>query len=412
MEPERLGKLRIERKEPVQGAASEQPRRRLKWKMILPAVLLIIAGFVFLQLYRNGVLTPSIPVRSTSTAKVHASQVLAEFNASGYVVAQRRASVASKGTGRLVYLGVREGSKVKKGDVIAQLENEDLKAEHAQIQAQLNVSRAQLNQAEVELVTAEKNWVRYKRLLELKAVSQLDHEAAADRYQKALAAVTSARAAIRAQEANLHRAEVLIEYTVIRAPFDGVILTKDADVGEVVAPFGSATNAKAAVVTMADPASVMVQADVAEASLPKVHIGQPCVIQLDSMPDERFPGRVDTIVPTADRTKGTVMVKVRFDSLEPRILPEMSARVTFLSRPIAEHEEQPFLGVHKDALAKKNDREGIFKIENGRAEWVPLTDVKYFGDYIVLGPPFQGGEQIVVEPPEKLEDGARVKTAE
>ncbi len=136
-------------------------------------------------------------------------------------------------------------------------------------------------------------------------------------------------AAVLAAQAALKAAEVNLEYTLIRAPFDAVVLTKNADVGDIVTPIGAAAKAKAAVVTIADMDSLQVEADVSESNLEKVKEGQPCEIQLDALPGERFDGDVHMIVPTADRTKATVMVKVRFARLDPRILPEMSARVAF-----------------------------------------------------------------------------------
>jgi RND family efflux transporter MFP subunit len=413
MEPERLKKLKIERKESISYDPAETPvKRRRQWKHLI--VILVVVALVLLLsgLYRKGVLTPAVQVQATSVALVYPSQVLTELSASGYVVAQRRASVASKGTGRLVYLGVVEGSRVREGDVIARLDNEDVKAERAQVAAQLNAAKAELGQAEAELTTAERNWERYKYLITERAVSQASYDDAKDRRLKAQAAIIAAKANIKALEASLNRSDVLVEYTLIRAPFDGVILTKNADIGEVVAPFGSAANAKAAVVTMADLTSLMVEADVAEASLPKVKQGQPCEIQLDSLPDERFSGAVDTIIPTADRTRGTVMVKVRFDRLDPRVMPEMSVRVAFLSRPLEEHEDKPLLAVHKDAVIKYKEREGVFRIENDLARWIPLPEGATFGDYLLLSPPFQIGDRIVLKPSGKLAEGIKVKVGE
>jgi RND family efflux transporter MFP subunit len=413
MEPERLKKLKIERKESISyGPAKTPVKRRRQWKHLIAILIVVALALLLNGLYRKGVLTPAVQVQATSVALVYPSQVLTELSASGYVVAQRRASVASKGTGRLVYLGVVEGSRVREGDVIARLDNEDMKAERAQVAAQLNAAKAELGQAEAELTTAERNWERYKYLITERAVSQASHDDAKDRRLKAQAAVIAAKANIKALEASLNRSDVLVEYTLIRAPFDGVILTKNADIGEVVAPFGSAANAKAAVVTMADLTSLMVEADVAEASLPKVKLGQPCEIQLDSLPDERFPGTVDTIIPTADRTRGTVMVKVRFDRLDPRVMPEMSVRVAFLSRPLGEHEDKPLLAVHKDAVVNSKEQAGVFKIENDLARWIPLPEGATFGDYILLSPPFQAGDRIVLKPSGKLTEGARVKVGE
>ncbi len=301
--------------------------------------ILAAAAVVVLYLFKSGFLTSATSVRTAAADWVYPSQAITQFNASGYVVAQRKASVASKGTGRIVYLGVQEGSRVKESDVIAMLDSDDLKAEKAQLEAQLVVARFDLARAETELATAGANFKRFKDLVEEKAGSQLDLENAQDRYLKAKAAIDSAKANIKAVQASIQRENVLIEYTNIRAPFDGVVLTKDAEVGEVVAPFGSATNAKAAVVSMADLSSLMVQADVGESFLSKVQNDQPCEIQLDAVPLTRFAGRVHMIVPTADRMRGTVMVKVRFDELDPRVLPEMSAKVAFFIPPSCRRRE-------------------------------------------------------------------------
>jgi RND family efflux transporter MFP subunit len=383
-------------------------KRKLVWISVSAAAAIALALYVL----NSGFLSSAVNVRTAAADWVYPSQVITLFNASGYVVAQRKAAVASKGTGRIVYLGVQEGSRVKEGDVIARLDSDDLKAEKAQLEAQLVVARFDLARSETEFSTAEINFKRLKDLLGKKAASQVDHENAQDRYLKGRVAVDSARANIKAVEAAIQRQSVLIEYTIIRAPFDGVVLTKDADVGEVVAPFGSATNAKAAVVSMADLSSLMVQADVAESFLSKVQVDQPCEIQLDAVPDTRFPGRVHMIVPTADRMRGTVMVKVRFDELDPRVLPEMSARAAFLSRPLAEGENKPMLGIHRDALISRGKEEGLFIADNGQAEWVPVSDSKFMGDYLIVGPPIKYGDRIVIKPPAGLKPGDRVAISE
>lgn len=395
--------------------------RRRPWTLWI--VIAAAAAAIVLYLFQAGLLTSATNVRTAGADWVYPSQVITQFNASGYVVAQRKASVASKGTGRIVYLGVQEGSCVKEGDVIARLDSDDLKAEKAQAEAQLVVAKFDLTRAETELGTAEANFRRLKELWGKKAAAQVDLENSQDRFLKAKAAIDSARANIKALEASVQRESVLIEYTIIRAPFDGVILTKDADVGEVVAPFGSATNAKAAVVSMADLSSLMVQADVGESFLGMVQSGQPCEIQLDAIPQARFAGRVHMIVPTADRMRGTVMVKVRFEELDPRILPEMSAKAAFLSRTLGPDENKPVLGVHRDALVSQRGGQGFFRVEKGQAEWVPIKNPQFLGDYLMIGPEFFGdnpmpaapvkhGDRIVIKPPARLKPGDRVEISE
>jgi RND family efflux transporter MFP subunit len=292
------------------------------------------------------------------------------------------------------------------------LDSDDLRAEKAQLEAQLVVARFDLERAETELGTAEVNFKRLQGLWGQKAASQVDLENAQDRFLKAKAAIDSAKANIKAVQASIQRENVLIEYTIIRAPFDGVVLTKDADVGEVVAPFGSATNAKAAVVSMADLSSLMVQADVGESFLNKVQNDQPCEIQLDAVPNTRFAGRVHMIVPTADRMRGTVMVKVRFDELDPRVLPEMSAKAAFLSRRLGPDENEPLLGVHRAALVSRKGEQGVFRVENGKTEWVPINSPQFLGDYLMLDKPIRHGDRIVIKPSDRITAGDKVEISE
>ena len=193
-------------------------------------------------------------------------------------------------------------------------------------------------QGEAELNEAERNFNRSRDLLAKNFVSQAAHDAAIGRLERARAAVSGYRAAIAVAQANHRAAQVAVEQTLIRAPFDGVVLTKNANVGDVITPFSSALGSQAAVVTMADMSTLEVEADVSESNLAKIKLDQPCEIQLDAVPDARFRGRLLRLVPTVDRTKATVMAKVRFAELDARILPEMSAKVSFLSQEVPDAE--------------------------------------------------------------------------
>lgn len=406
MDAEKVSRLQIT------GRDRRAPARVRARKVIVIVLLLAGLGGLATWLHASGVWVRSMPVQVVAVTSVYPSQVVTDFNASGYVVAQRKAAVSSKGTGRLQYLGVKEGSRVEAGQLLARLENDDLQAEKSQVEGQLAAARAELVRADADARTAGRQHRRFKALWDQRVVAKADFENAWEQDRRSNAAVAAARANIRALEAALRRAEVLLEYTEIRAPFDGVVLTKNADEGEVVAPFGSSVNARAAVVTMADLASLEVQADVSEAFLHKVMEGQPCEVQLDALPDARLLGRVATIVPTADRTRGTVMVKVRFDRIDPRVLPEMSARVAFLSRPLDELERRPFLAVHGDALTERSGAKGVFAFDRDRVRWVPLEAVVTKGDFLVLGSPWKEGEKIVRKPSTSLQDGARAQIEE
>ena len=190
---------------------------------------------------------------------------------------------------------------------------------------------------------------------------------------KARAGVNSLAASVAVAQANLRAAEVNVDQTLIRAPFDGVVLTKAANVGDVVTPFSSATDAKGAVVTMADMATLEVEADVSESNLSKVRIDQPTEIQLDALPDRRFRGVVSRMVPTVDRSKATVMTKIRFMDIDPRVLPEMSAKVTFLSEAVSEEQRVARTAVSPAAVVNRHGRSTAFVVRDGIAREVPVV---------------------------------------
>ncbi len=339
------------------------------------------------------------------------SQTFTVLNATGYVVAQRKAAVASKATGRLVWLGVQEGSRVKKGDIIARLEDLDVKAAREQASANVQVARANLAQAQAELQDAETSLERSRGLLAQGFVSQAAHDVAAARYAKARAQIASQQAAIAAAQAALNGAQVAVEQTLIRAPFDGVVLTKAANVGDIVTPFSSALDSKGAVVTMADMSTLEVEADVSESSLSKVQVGQPVEIQLDAFPDKRFRGQVSRTVPTVDRTKATVMTKIRFLDADARILPEMSAKASFLSKEIGDAERTARPALNPAAITKRDDRDVVFVVKDGRLTQVPIETGAAMGDLVEIRRGPQVGDKVVLRPLDKLHDGTAVKTA-
>jgi RND family efflux transporter MFP subunit len=385
-------------------------RARRRRTVITAALLLIAAGAALWWFFTGSVWGPTVQV--APVIKIYPSQAVTLLNASGYVVAQRKASVSSKSTGRLSFLGVEEGSRVKKGEIIARLENEDLAASRDRAAANLNAARATLGQAEAELTDARLNYSRLQKLLAQDLIARQDHDAAEARYQKAVAGIANARANIKSAAAALEEAQTAVEYSLIRAPFDGVVTTKNAEVGEVVAPFGAAVNARAAVATMADMSSLMVEADVAEANINQVKLGQPCEILLDALPGERFPGKVHMIVPTADRSKATIMVKVAFDALNSRILPEMSAKVAFLSRPLRSDEEKPRLAVNPKALVKQNGRLTAFVLKDQKVQEAAVQVGPPLGDLVEVLGGLQEGDKVVLQPPANLHSGDRVQVKE
>jgi RND family efflux transporter MFP subunit len=386
-----------------------QARKKRRIYYIIPIVvvitLLVILSFA-------GVFSPAMKVDAVTASLVYPSQTFTLLNASGYVVPQRKAAVAAKVTGRIVALYVEEGSRVKKGQIIARLEADDVAAQRDQAQANVEVSRQNLEQAKAELADAKASFEREKSLLSQEFTTKASFDTAEARYRKAQAGFTGAEAGIRASSAALRGAGVALDYTMIRAPFDAIVLTKNADIGDIVTPIGAAANAKAAVVTIADMDSLQVEADVSESNLKQIKAGQPCEIQLDALPDTRFKGVIHMIVPTADRTKATVMVKVKFLTIDPRILPEMSAKVAFLAREVSGDEQQPRLAVSQKALKVRNGTATVFLVKGTRVDEVKVTTGPQLGDMVEINDGLKAGEKVVINPPSQLRDGSRIKLAQ
>jgi RND family efflux transporter MFP subunit len=401
---EDLSRLKIEKSKLTPGRA----RKRRRWWYVGASLVLVL----LVVLYTTGLLRPASEVQVASVVQVYPSQLLTLLNASGYVVAQRKSALASKVTGRLVWLGVEEGSRIKKGEVIARLESDDVEAAERQARANLNNARANLDSARAELTDATLAMNRNKELVSKSLIAQADYDTVFARYQKAVAGVSAAEAALKANDAALEAARVAIEYTQIRAPFDAVVLTKNADAGDIVTPIGAAANAKSAVVTIADMGSLQVEADVSESNLEKVKVGQPCEIQLDALPETRFRGQVHMIVPTADRSKATVLVKVGFLDPNPRILPEMSAKVAFLSRSVNPDEQKPRTAVSPKAIRVRGEKSIVFVVEENRVKEKHITIGPQLGDLIEVVDGVKAGEKVVLNPPRELRNGSRIKVLE
>lgn len=360
---------------------------------LLAAVILLYAGYLLISSYFDS----TVEVNLVTAALQPPSGANAVLTASGYVVAQRKAAVASKGTGRLVYLGVVEGDKVKKNQIIARLEDSDVEAQLAEAKANLELQQAGLKDA-------QNTYDREKALFKTNSASQSEVDAAEANYKKVLASIDIAKANIRA-------AKVAIENTIIRAPFDGTVLTKNADVGEIVAPLAAGVNSRAAVVTIADMKSLQVETDVSESNIEKISPGQNCQIILDAYPGRSYAGYVAKIVPTADRTKATVLVKVGFKNYDKRVLPEMSAKVLFLSdrSKKASIDRQPVLVLPSSAVAERAGRQVVFIVKNNKAVSVDITEGKRFDSLVEIKSGVKNGQQVIGNVTEKIKNGEKVK---
>lgn len=401
-----LSKLRIDRGAKVQSENSSG-KRTMVWTVGVATLLIVAALFFFMR----GAVNSATEVDTHTVTAISPAQANAVLTASGYVVAQRQAAVASKGTGRLVYLGVEEGDQVSEGQILARLEDDDVRAALAQARAALNYERANLNNAQAELTDATANYERMKKLIAAQMIRQSDFDATEARYKRALAAVEAVGASINVAQASVNAAEIQVENTNIRAPFAGTVLTKNADVGEIVAPFGASATSRAAVVSIADMASLEVEADVSESNIERIKPEQPCEIVLDAYQDTRYPGKVSKIVPTADRAKATVLTKIKFIERDSRVLPEMSAKVTFLNSqaPTEMTTGAKKIVVPPAAVITRGETKIVFVVREANVVETPITVGNMIGSSLEVVSGLNAGDRVVLNPPADMATGMPVK---
>ena len=387
---------------------TRQPRSWLRWLTAGAA-----AAFLLVALYWYLPRSSALPEVDTATVRLAGGHVpTSPLTASGYVVAQRQASVASKGTGRLEYLGVKVGSLVATGDVIARVQQDDVQAIQHQARARLDVAKAALTNTQAELRDAQLSYARAKALLPNQFISQAEFDTASTRLRRTEAAARSSSAAIAAADADVQTADVMLENTVIRAPFDGTVIKKFAEIGEVVAPMAGSAGSRGAVVLIADMTSLAVETEISESSITQIAKGQSANITLDAVQGRQYPATVEQIVPTADRSKGTVLAKVRFVELDDRVLPEMSAKVSFT--PVAQPHDsaQPRLFVPSAALVQKNGRLVLYVLEDETVQEVFVEEVsKNGGDSEIRGA-LTASAQVILAPSPSLHAGMRVHSRE
>jgi RND family efflux transporter MFP subunit len=386
-----LSSLRIDRSNYQNQNSSRNKIFKIFVILLLSLLVVLALNFGWEKLINKGQ-----KVSLTTASLVSQSQSNAILTASGYVVAQRKAAIASKATGRLVYLGVVEGDEVVKDQIIGRLEDDDVKA-------QLEQAKATLKLYQADLIAAEANYVREQELFASNTNSEKELLAARAAYQRVLASIDLTNAQIRS-------AEIAVEYTLIRAPFNGTVLTKNADVGEIVSPLGASATSRAAVVTIADMTSLQVEADVSESNIERIESKQECEITLDAYPGNRYAGFVDKIVPTADRSKATVLVKVAFKNYDKRVLPEMSAKVLFLNEAVNEEtlNEKPMLVVPKSAVANRNSKLVVYQVLNDQALESEVTIGKELGRNLEITSGLNNGDRVIENVTDDIENGTKV----
>lgn len=412
-----LSKLRINRDDPP--PAVKRALGRVLW--LVGAAALIIAVVVVIG--RRGGTVPvqvvTVSAAAGGTGAVGGGSGSVAVVANGYVVARTKAAVSAKIPGRLAMLNVSEGSRVEKGTVIARLDNADYAAAVGEAEAGLASAKATLLEAQSDRDQTQRDFVRVRDIhaQNPNLVSPQDVENADSRARQAEARFGAQSARVDAAAAGLRVAQANLENTYIRAPFGGTVLRKEAEVGEVVAPSVGGGLTRGAVVTMADLGTLEVEVDVNEAYIARVQSGQPTRITLDAYPDTSFRGSVRQVVPTADRQRATVQVKVSILDRDPRILPEMGSKVEFLETAAprgaaagAPHPvERPRIIVPAEAVRSDNGHDVVWIVRDGRLQRRDVDAGPVSGNFREIRAGLSGGEQLLVGGVENPRDGQRVK---
>lgn len=379
-------------------------RRRLVWA--LPMVLALIA----LGWWLAG--DEAQEVQLVEASPPLEGGMVAVLSASGYVVADRRATVSAKVTGRVSEILFEEGAQVEAGQVLARLDARNAQAARELALRQLEAARLEMREIEVRLEEARRELARIEQLRaqQLISAAALDRAAAeeaalAARLEGGHAAVAVARAALQVREREL-------EDLVVRSPFGGVVVFKDAQPGEMVSPVSAGGGyTRTGIATVVDMESLEIHVDVNEAYLNRVAEGQLAEAVLDAYPDWKIAARVRAIVPTADRQKATVRVRVAFDALDSRILPDMGAKVRFLSRPAAGG-PSPVALVPAGVVMERAGQASVWRVEDGIARRVMVrAGAEAEGRRAILGG-VAPGDRLVLDPPDTLAEGAAVSARE
>jgi len=397
-----LAELRIDR-----GAEGGGGGRRIV--LIAAIVLAVAAAATVLLVARTG---PAEVAVATARAPASPGETTV-LNASGYVTPRRRATVAAKITGRVVEVLVDEGMPVHAGQVLARLDDSDAQRRLAAVRAERDVARASLEELQVALEDARRTLRRTRDLLEQGVVGQQELDTATTAVESVEARIDVAKRNVAAAEAQVAVSEQDLENYTIRAPFDGIAVSKDAQPGEMVSPVSAGGGfTRTGISTIVDMASLEVEVDVNESFIAKVKPGQRVEAVLDAYPDWRIPSSVRTIIPTADRQKATVKVRIAFDALDPRILPDMGVKVSFLDeRPEAGREEAPAARALIPAAAARTDdgRSVVFVVIGERVERRAVTLGRTLGADVEVAAGVAPGERVVVSGPDDLEDGQQVR---
>jgi RND family efflux transporter MFP subunit len=407
-----LDSLRIERNNEPRSTG---PSPLYKW-LVIGALAIAIGIGLYALLHEKAIeVETATAVQSASSGGSSGAAVL---NASGYVVARRQATVSSKVTGKVAEVLIEEGMAVKEGQLLARLDDTTTRPIYALSQRQFEAARKNLNEVEIRVAEAERNLRRTQQLRQDKLVSELQLDQAQSEAAALNARLEALRSEVQVAEGTVRVRAQDLDDLMVRSPFDGVVVSKDAQPGEMVSPISAGGGfTRTGIATVVDMDSREIEVDVNEAFINRVKANQKTEAVLDAYPDWVIPSHVINIVPTADRQKATVRVRIAFDTLEPRILPDMGVKVSFLEDREVEAGAQtaaprPAVRIPSAAVVRDGDTSFVWRVQDDELERVAVrTGGERDGQVEVLSG-INPGDVVVAAPVEGLSEGAKVKSKE
>ncbi|MFQ5525963.1 MAG: efflux RND transporter periplasmic adaptor subunit [Thermoanaerobaculia bacterium] len=393
---DRLESLKISREE-------ERSDKRRWWipAMVVVVVLLVLGGW-----WSTRSRAVEVSVATAREVTVGGRQTV--LNASGYVTARRQATVSSKVTGKVLEVLIEEGMRVEVGQVLARLDDSNAAARVNLGAAQLRAARADLEETRVRLAEAQLDLERAEKLVGNEIASQADLDRARAQVDSLAARLDSQAEAAAVAERSLAVSRQALDDTVIRAPFKGIVVAKNAQPGEMISPMSSGGFTRTGIGTIVDMSSLEIEVDVNEAYINRVSPGQRVEATLDAYSDWKIPSSVIAIIPTADRSTATVQVRIGFDQLDPRILPDMGVKVAFQGIE-EEGVANTAVVVPSDAVRNDGNTDLVFVVNGATAERraVRLGDVDGGETFVLSG--LSGGERVIVQGPDELKDGDEIE---
>jgi RND family efflux transporter MFP subunit len=387
----------------------ERPRSGPGW--VFWASLVVLVAVAALGFWRWTAGSRAIEVQTAAVVERTAGAQSGVLNASGYVTARRRATVSSKVTGKVIEVNVEEGMAVKEGQVLARLDDSTPRAALALATAQAESTRRAVTENEVHLRQARLTLDRVTRLRKDGLTTEADVDQARADVDGTEARINALKQQIDVAERQIDVQKTDLDNAIIRAPFSGIAISKDAQPGEMVSPVSAGGGfTRTGICTIVDMKSLEIEVDVNESYINRVHPGQKVTAALDAYPDWQIPAHVITIVPAADRQKATVLVRIGFEQLEPRILPDMGIKVTFLNdvAPDTESAVQPRTLAPKSSIQAVSNGTAAFVINGQTVERRMVRTGGADGDRVEIIAGLKAGERVVMSPPLNLQDGAKV----